>query len=188
MPPVAARVSLVRASTTTLEVCWTPTPTAQAYILEVQKIESMPPPQPIPVTTPVAVVKKQQIPAILATNQKTIVKQEIIKQELLLPKTPIRSPAHAAAASTMSILSTNTATSSPILQSINTSSLAAQQVQPIIITTSAQIPNLVSNTIVRTPSQNAFRPFGTAEHFLVFFYTFPFLSSRLNRKRSNSKV
>lgn len=148
VPPVAARVSLVRASTTTLEVCWTATPTAQAYILEVQKIESMPPPQPIPVSTPVAVVKKQQAPAILAANQKTVVKQEI-KQEILSPKTPIRSPAHAAAASTMSILS-NTATSSPILQTINSSSMAAQQVQPIIITTSASIPNLVSNTIVRT--------------------------------------
>lgn len=151
----------MRASTTTLEVCWTPTPTAQAYILEVQKIESMPPPQPIPVSTPVAVVKKQQIPAILASNQKTtVVKQEIkheIKQELLSPKTPIRSPAHAAAAASMSILSTNAVTSSPILQSINSSALAAQQGQPIIITTSAPIGNLVSNTIVSTKSAIRFQ-------------------------------
>lgn len=49
MPPVASRVSLVRASTTTLEVCWSGTPTAQAYLLEVQKIEQPPPPQPLPV-------------------------------------------------------------------------------------------------------------------------------------------
>lgn len=46
MPPTASRVSLVRASTTTLEVCWSATPTAQAYILEVQKIEQPPQPQP----------------------------------------------------------------------------------------------------------------------------------------------
>lgn len=185
VPPVASRVSLVRASTTTLEVCWTATPTAQAYILEVQKIESMPPPQPLPVNSPVAVVKKQQSPAILAGNQKTIVKHEIkqeIKQELLSPKTPIRSPAHAAAASSMSILTTNTATSSPILQSINSSSLAAHQGQPIIITTSAPIPNLVSNTIVRIKS---------AINSLVrtrFPISISYLSFRLNRKCSNSKV
>lgn len=56
MPPTASRVSLIRASTTTLEVCWSTTPTAQAYLLEVQKIEQPPQPQPIPVT---AIAKKQ---------------------------------------------------------------------------------------------------------------------------------
>lgn len=58
VPPTAARVSLVRASTTTLEVCWSSTPTAQAYLLEVQKIEQPPQPQPIPVT----ITKKQHHP------------------------------------------------------------------------------------------------------------------------------
>lgn len=58
VPPTAARVSLVRASTTTLEVCWSTTPTAQAYLLEVQKIEQPPQPSPIPVT----ITKKQHQP------------------------------------------------------------------------------------------------------------------------------
>lgn len=58
MPPTASRVYLVRASTTTLEVCWSATPTAQAYLLEVQKIEQPPQPQPIPVT----ITKKQHQP------------------------------------------------------------------------------------------------------------------------------
>lgn len=58
VPPTAARVSLVRASTTTLEVCWSTTPTAQAYLLEVQKIEQPPQPSPIPVT----ITKKQHVP------------------------------------------------------------------------------------------------------------------------------
>lgn len=53
VPPVASRVSLVRASTTSLEVCWSSTPTAQAYLLEVQKIEQPPPPQPLPVAVKV---------------------------------------------------------------------------------------------------------------------------------------
>lgn len=58
MPPTASRVSLVRASTTTLEVCWSSTPTAQAYLLEVQKIEQPPAPQPVPIT----ITKKQHQP------------------------------------------------------------------------------------------------------------------------------
>lgn len=62
VPPTAARVSLVRASTTTLEVCWSPTPTAQAYLLEVQKIEQ--PPQTQPQAIPVAIAKKQPINTI----------------------------------------------------------------------------------------------------------------------------
>lgn len=65
MPPTASRVSLVRASTTTLEVCWSATPTAQAYLLEVQKIEQPPQPQPAPVT----ITKKlhQPVSAITAS-------------------------------------------------------------------------------------------------------------------------
>lgn len=58
VPPTASRVYLVRASTTTLEVCWSATPQAQAYLLEVQKIEQPPQPQPLPVT----ITKKQHLP------------------------------------------------------------------------------------------------------------------------------
>jgi host cell factor len=47
VPPAASRVQLVRASTNSLELCWTAIPTAQYYILEIQKI-----PQPAtPATT-----------------------------------------------------------------------------------------------------------------------------------------
>lgn len=35
MPGAPGRVQLVRASTTTLEVCWGATPTADAYLLQV---------------------------------------------------------------------------------------------------------------------------------------------------------
>lgn len=46
MPPPAARVALVRASTNSLELCWVPSPTAQCYLLEIQKIEQTPPYNP----------------------------------------------------------------------------------------------------------------------------------------------
>ena len=51
-PPPPSRVQLVRASTTTLEVCWGAIPTADAYLLQLQKYD-MPPAQaltPTPVT------------------------------------------------------------------------------------------------------------------------------------------
>ncbi|XP_022240163.1 host cell factor 1-like isoform X3 [Limulus polyphemus] len=41
-PPLPSRVQLVRASTTTLEVCWGSVPTADAYLLQLQKYD-MPP-------------------------------------------------------------------------------------------------------------------------------------------------
>ncbi|KAB7506202.1 Host cell factor 1 [Armadillidium nasatum] len=44
-PPAPGRVQLVRASTTTLEVCWGNIPVADAYLLQVQKYE-VPPPSP----------------------------------------------------------------------------------------------------------------------------------------------
>ncbi|XP_065179747.1 host cell factor 1-like [Sycon ciliatum] len=39
-PPAPPRVQLVRASTNTLEVCWSGTPTAENYILQVQKYDA----------------------------------------------------------------------------------------------------------------------------------------------------
>jgi len=36
-PPVPSRVQLIRASTSTLEICWSPVVTADAYLLQIQK-------------------------------------------------------------------------------------------------------------------------------------------------------
>lgn len=44
-PPAPSRVQLVRASTATLEVCWGTVPTADAYLLQLQKYE-------LPTTSP----------------------------------------------------------------------------------------------------------------------------------------
>ena len=48
-PPPPTRVQLVRASTNTLEVCWGAVPTADAYLLQLQKYD-MPPTQQTPTT------------------------------------------------------------------------------------------------------------------------------------------
>lgn len=45
-PAAPGRVQLVRASTHSLEVCWTPSPTAETYLLQIQKYE-MPPTAPV---------------------------------------------------------------------------------------------------------------------------------------------
>ncbi|XP_065668963.1 host cell factor 2 [Hydra vulgaris] len=45
-PPGPSRVQLVRATTTTLEVCWGGIPTADAYIIQIQKYEVHPPALP----------------------------------------------------------------------------------------------------------------------------------------------
>lgn len=55
-PPAPSKVQLVRASTNTLEVCWGAVPTADAYLLQLQKYD-MPPgqagtPTGLPVTSP----------------------------------------------------------------------------------------------------------------------------------------
>jgi host cell factor len=62
VPPAASRVQLVRASTNSLELCWTAIPTAQYYILEIQKI-----PQPTAPATPTPLIsasQMQQQPAV----------------------------------------------------------------------------------------------------------------------------
>lgn len=52
-PPQASRVSLVRASTTSLEVSWNATPATNTYILEIQKLP--PTASPSPASTPAPV-------------------------------------------------------------------------------------------------------------------------------------
>ncbi len=69
-PPAPSRVQLVRASTNTLEVCWGAVPTADAYLLQLQKYD-MPPTQAI---APSAVPSSQPTlhkPALTPTTPTT---------------------------------------------------------------------------------------------------------------------
>lgn len=160
---MASRVSLVRASTNTLEVCWVATPTAQAYVLEVQKIETATPAQTLAVnTSSVALVKKhqninsQQMIGVGGGDNQT-------KELLLSPKvqTPtgirLTSPPSAAAAvpisfgvaSGQSAFATNAITSTVAASSISNVSLS-QTGQPIIISSPVPTPALTPAVIVCT--------------------------------------
>lgn len=51
-PATTGRVQLVRASTQSLEVCWTGVPTAEHYVLQIQKYDMPVPPTILPVSSP----------------------------------------------------------------------------------------------------------------------------------------
>ena len=62
-PPAPTRVQLVRASTNALEVCWGAVPTADAYLLQLQKYD-LPPAQPMtPTATPSTNPMVKAVPA-----------------------------------------------------------------------------------------------------------------------------
>ncbi|XP_013419915.1 host cell factor 2 isoform X1 [Lingula anatina] len=63
-PPAPSRVQLVRASTNTLEVCWGTVPTADAYLLQLQKYD-MPPSQ---AATPTGVPQTNPLVKALTPN------------------------------------------------------------------------------------------------------------------------
>lgn len=72
-PPAPSRVQLVRASTNTLEVCWGAVPTADAYLLQLQKYD-LPPSQAL---TPTAVPQGNPLMKAVAnpsTPQPTVVR------------------------------------------------------------------------------------------------------------------
>lgn len=61
-PPAPGRVQLVRASTHSLEVCWGGVPTADAYLLQVQKYDMPPTATTAALTTPTATPITPQLP------------------------------------------------------------------------------------------------------------------------------
>ena len=72
-PPAPSRVQLVRASTNTLEVCWGAVPTADAYLLQLQKYD-LPPSQAL---TPTAVPQTNPLMKAVptpSTPQPTVVR------------------------------------------------------------------------------------------------------------------
>jgi len=89
-PPAPARVQLVRATTTTLEVCWGAIPTADAYIVQIQKYE-VPTPSPSAATLPTS--SKLATPSVAmpstATASKSLAAAIIAGQPkaMTLPKT-----------------------------------------------------------------------------------------------------
>lgn len=66
-PQQAGRVSLVRASTTSLELAWPATPATNTYILEVQKLPPTASPSPVSTPTPIQQPLQQPTPIAAAT-------------------------------------------------------------------------------------------------------------------------
>ncbi|XP_022255554.1 host cell factor 1-like [Limulus polyphemus] len=116
-PPPPSRVQLVRASTTTLEVCWGSVPTADAYLLQLQKYDMPPvtsvasagvsqttPTQSAQPVTAVPTTPSQPAPSPVmsttSTPPTTPVKTQVVspgvavtpQQTLLRPLTPQHSP------------------------------------------------------------------------------------------------
>lgn len=153
----------MRASTNSLEVCWVATPTAQAYVLEVQKLEVPPPAQPAPVNTVAPFVKKIQnvnSPQIVSVGGN----DAIIKEPILSPKaqtpTAIRltSPPNAAvntpisfavATSPISSVQATTVSGQPIIISSPTQTLTSHQVQQ----SKATIKGVVTNPTIQQQQQ-----------------------------------
>ncbi|XP_021343209.1 host cell factor 1-like isoform X2 [Mizuhopecten yessoensis] len=120
-PPAPSRVQLVRASTNTLEVCWGGVPTADAYLLQLQKYD-LPPaqamtPTAVPQTNPlVKAIASPTTPNIIRTPTHGI--------------TQIRSVAGASALGSVAI-------NSP--QTIRVTAVAARQKTPITMTPTSNI-------------------------------------------------
>ncbi|XP_068222456.1 host cell factor 2 isoform X1 [Palaemon carinicauda] len=83
VPGSPGRVQLVRASTTTLEVCWGSTPTADAYLLQIQKYDI-----PTPVTTVATPTTPTSSPATPSIPASPANKPITLTQTVLRPSTP----------------------------------------------------------------------------------------------------
>ncbi|XP_049649314.1 LOW QUALITY PROTEIN: host cell factor 1 [Accipiter gentilis] len=99
-PPAPARVQLVRANTTSLEVSWGPVPTADSYLLQLQKYEipAAASPAPAPVPSVPANPPKSPAPAAAAPGPPTAPQTLGPVGLTLLPPPPPPAPAAAAAA------------------------------------------------------------------------------------------
>ncbi|XP_025107654.1 host cell factor 1-like isoform X2 [Pomacea canaliculata] len=136
-PPAPSRVQLVRASTNTLEVCWGSVPTADAYLLQLQKYD-LPPAQSLPTTAAATAAAVAPAP----------------------PSIPAVRPLTPATPGTPTVLRTATTVTGlvrPLLGS-TLSSLGVAQPQTVRVTTAARPKNPmtitpVSTAIRVTPSQ-----------------------------------
>ena len=85
-PAAPGRVQLVRASTHNLEVCWGSLPTAEAYLLQVQKYD-MPASAPTTQTTSTAAVPSPSLPTQPATPPAPV---SVMSPAPALPQSPVQ--------------------------------------------------------------------------------------------------
>ncbi|XP_015109014.1 host cell factor isoform X2 [Diachasma alloeum] len=135
-PPAPSRVQLVRASTNSLEVSWTSTPSAQYYILQIQKYDMPPatgsfPAVAAPNSIPSPAVPTPPMPAVPLTTPTTLIKQ--------LPPAPVPVVQPAAPIAPPAI-----AVSTPVGMSI----------PPITVTSAVVRPTVPQSPMRITPVQN----------------------------------
>ncbi|GAB1606592.1 host cell factor 1-like [Argonauta hians] len=88
-PPAPSRVQLVRASTNTLEVCWGAVPTADAYLLQLQKYD-LPPAQTITPAAAASPLGNAKAAAAATTQpQPTIIRTPAAVNAAIRQKTPV---------------------------------------------------------------------------------------------------
>ncbi|XP_037280638.2 host cell factor [Rhipicephalus microplus] len=97
-PPPPTRVQLVRASTATLEVCWGTVPTADAYVLQLQRYDvpptnTVPPPPVAPPAQPVA-TPPPAVPAATAAPSTPPAATPVASPKIVTPTQlrPVRAP------------------------------------------------------------------------------------------------
>ncbi|KAH0545656.1 host cell factor 1 isoform X2 [Cotesia glomerata] len=91
-PPAPSRVQLVRASTNSLEVNWTPTPSAQYYILQIQKYDMPPATASFPAASMPAAAATPAPPAITSAPTPTPAVPTPAVHPPTLISTPIQAP------------------------------------------------------------------------------------------------
>ncbi|XP_048740513.2 host cell factor 1-like isoform X2 [Ostrea edulis] len=134
-PPAPSRVQLVRASTNTLEVCWGAVPTADAYLLQLQKYD-LPPSQAL---TPTAI--PQTNPLMKAVSTPSAAQPTVVR-------TP--TPGIAQIRTNTGALGSVTMTSP---QTIRVTAVTARQKTPITVNPGAI--RVASPQVVTLPQQRA---------------------------------
>ncbi|XP_063980333.1 host cell factor isoform X2 [Diachasmimorpha longicaudata] len=151
-PPAPSRVQLVRASTNSLEVSWTSTPSAQYYVLQIQKYDMPPatgsfPTVAPPNSTPAPPAATPPMPAVPLVTPTTLIKQ--------LPPVPVPVPVAQPAAP---IAPPAIAVSTPVGIGIPPISVTSSVVRPTLPQSPMRITSVQNpgqraiSTVVKPPS------------------------------------
>ncbi|KAF8766626.1 Host cell factor 1 like protein [Argiope bruennichi] len=166
-PPAPCRVQLIRASTNSLEVHWTPLPTADSYVLQIQKYD-MPPSSPqmtgasaqpqVPaspvVSSAPAPVQPQSVPSTFSSQ--SLINPSVAKVE---PTTAVQPPAQTQTLVRLSMNPVNTVTSAgkpgtvTVVHSRNQTTVPAQQIRVVSQTpTGTHVVRPLSTNVASAPS------------------------------------
>ncbi|GBM70240.1 Host cell factor 1 [Araneus ventricosus] len=165
-PPAPSRVQLIRASTNSLEVHWTPLPIADSYVLQIQKYD-MPPSspqmtgasaQPQMPASPIA--SSAQAPVLPLSAPSTFSSQSLISPSVAkVEPTAVQSPAQTQTLVRLSMNPVNTVASAgkagtvTVVHSRNQTNVPAQQIRVVSQTPGGtHVVRPLSTNVVSAPS------------------------------------